>query len=172
MYRKRGFYEKYIKRLLDIVCSLLAIIVFGWLYIIIAVLVRIKMGSPVVFKQPRPGIIDPKTGKPLIAEDALMPYEFLDEIIWRIENKHESYNDMLNSKFLYENNKNISQKQKVEWLDKFYRRMSASFYKWSILPPFVIVEAKEHNYKQPIVSSNISYKETDVKYIKDIIKNI
>lgn len=63
MYRKRGFYEKYIKRLLDIVCSSLAIIVFGWLYIIIAVLVRIKMGSPVVFKQPRPGIIDPKTGK-------------------------------------------------------------------------------------------------------------
>ena len=63
MYRKRGFYEKYIKRLLDIVCSLLAIIIFGWLYIIIAVLVRIKMGSPIVFKQPRPGIIDPKTGK-------------------------------------------------------------------------------------------------------------
>jgi len=63
MHRKRGFYEKYVKRLLDIVCSLLTIIVFGWLYIIIAVLVRIKMGSPVVFKQPRPGIIDPKTGK-------------------------------------------------------------------------------------------------------------
>ena len=63
MHRKRGFYEKYVKRLLDIVCSLLAIIVFGWLYIIIAFLVRIKMGSPVVFKQPRPGIIDPKTGK-------------------------------------------------------------------------------------------------------------
>lgn len=62
MHRKRGFYEKYVKRLLDIVCSLLAIIVFGWLYIIIAVLVRIKMGSPVVFKQPRPGMIDPKTG--------------------------------------------------------------------------------------------------------------
>lgn len=63
MHRKRGFYEKYVKRLLDIICSLLAIIVFGWLYIIIAFLVRIKMGSPVVFKQPRPGIIDPKTGK-------------------------------------------------------------------------------------------------------------
>ncbi len=61
--RKRGFYERYVKRLLDIVCSLLAIIVFGWLYIIIAVLVRIKLGNPVVFKQPRPGLIDPKTGK-------------------------------------------------------------------------------------------------------------
>lgn len=61
--RKRGFYEKYIKRLLDIICSLLVIIVFSWLYIIIAVIVRIKMGRPVLFKQPRPGMIDPKTGK-------------------------------------------------------------------------------------------------------------
>lgn len=61
--RKRGFYEKYIKRLLDIICSLLAITIFSWLYIIIALFVRIKMGKPVLFKQPRPGMIDPKTGK-------------------------------------------------------------------------------------------------------------
>ena len=61
--RKMGFYEKYIKRFLDIICALLAIVVFCWLYAIIAVLVRIKMGSPVLFKQPRPGLIDPKTGK-------------------------------------------------------------------------------------------------------------
>lgn len=61
--RKRGFYEKYIKRLLDIICSLLAIVVFCWLYAIIAIVVRIKMGSPVLFKQPRPGLIDQKTGK-------------------------------------------------------------------------------------------------------------
>ena len=56
--RKLGFYEKYIKRLLDIICSLLFIIVFCWLYAIIALIVRIKMGSPVLFKQPRPGIIN------------------------------------------------------------------------------------------------------------------
>lgn len=53
--RKIGFYEKYIKRFFDIVCSLLAIIVFGWLYAIIAVLVKMKLGSPVIFTQPRPG---------------------------------------------------------------------------------------------------------------------
>ncbi len=63
MERKRSFYEKYIKRILDIICSLLAIILFFWLYLIIAIIVRIKMGSPVIFKQPRPGMIDPKTGK-------------------------------------------------------------------------------------------------------------
>lgn len=62
--RKKGFYEKYIKRLLDFICSLLAIVVFSWLYLIIAVIVRIKMGSPVLFKQPRPGII--KNGKETI----------------------------------------------------------------------------------------------------------
>lgn len=61
--RKCGFYEIYIKRLMDIVCSLAAIIVFSWLYIIVAVLVRVKLGSPVLFKQPRPGKIDPKTGR-------------------------------------------------------------------------------------------------------------
>lgn len=61
--RKCGFYEKYVKRFIDIVCSLAAILVFGWLYIIVAILVRIKLGSPILFKQPRPGKIDSKTGQ-------------------------------------------------------------------------------------------------------------
>lgn len=49
-------YRKYIKRLLDILCALAAIVVFSWLYILIAILVRIKLGSPVIFKQARPGL--------------------------------------------------------------------------------------------------------------------
>lgn len=53
--RKVGFYEKYIKRLLDIVCALLAIIVFSWLYGLLAILVRVKLGSPILFSQERPG---------------------------------------------------------------------------------------------------------------------
>lgn len=61
--RKCGFYELYIKRVMDIICSLAAIVAFSWLYIIIAILVRVKLGSPVLFKQPRPGKIDPKTGR-------------------------------------------------------------------------------------------------------------
>ena len=64
--REKGIYEKYIKRLLDIVCSLLTIVVFWWVYVIIAILVRIKMGSPVIFKQARPGMVDSKTGKECI----------------------------------------------------------------------------------------------------------
>lgn len=55
MNHKQGIYEKYIKRVFDIICALLAIVVFCWLYVIIAVLVRVKLGSPVLFTQPRPG---------------------------------------------------------------------------------------------------------------------
>lgn len=50
-----GPYEKYFKRPLDIICGLAAVLVFGWLYLLIAVLVRVKLGSPVLFTQDRPG---------------------------------------------------------------------------------------------------------------------
>lgn len=50
-----GPYEKYFKRPLDFLCALLAIVVFSWLYVIVAILVRIKLGSPVLFTQERPG---------------------------------------------------------------------------------------------------------------------
>lgn len=63
LYRKMSFYEKYIKRIMDIICALLALIVFSWLYIIIAILVRIKLGSPILFTQYRPGLVDPRTGR-------------------------------------------------------------------------------------------------------------
>lgn len=53
---KKGFYERYIKRPLDLICALLAILCFSWLYAIIAILVKIKLGTPVLFKQMRPGL--------------------------------------------------------------------------------------------------------------------
>lgn len=62
--RKLGFYEKYIKRFLDIICSLLFIVTFCWLYATIALIVRLKIGNPVVFWQQRPGIV--KNGKETI----------------------------------------------------------------------------------------------------------
>lgn len=61
--KKHTLYTKYIKRLIDIILSFIIIICFFWLYIIIAIVVRIKLGSPVIFAQIRPGIIDKKTGK-------------------------------------------------------------------------------------------------------------
>lgn len=50
-----GIYEKYIKRPLDLFCGLSAIIFFSWLYLLVAILVRVKLGSPVIFTQDRPG---------------------------------------------------------------------------------------------------------------------
>lgn len=105
--------------------------------------------------------INPETGEHLKAEEALMPYEFMDEVIWRIENKHESYHDMIDSTFLYETKENVSHELKKEWLDKFYKRMATALYKWSILPPSVIVESRSINkgdYRQPITSGKIDYK--------------
>ena len=66
MIRKKSTYEKYGKRVLDVFFSMLFLLLFCWLYLILAILVRIFMGSPVLFKQPRPGIVDKKTGKETI----------------------------------------------------------------------------------------------------------
>lgn len=49
-------YKHFFKRLLDIVYSLGFIVCFWWLYIIVAILVKKKLGSPVLFKQQRPGL--------------------------------------------------------------------------------------------------------------------
>lgn len=48
-------YEKYIKRFLDLVLSLMALILLMPLMVIIAILVRMKLGRPIIFKQKRPG---------------------------------------------------------------------------------------------------------------------
>lgn len=48
-------YQNYIKRMLDVVCALAAILVFCWLFALVALLVRLKLGSPVLFAQDRPG---------------------------------------------------------------------------------------------------------------------
>ncbi len=50
-----GPYERFFKRPLDILCALAALIVFCWLYAIVAILVRVKLGKPVLFTQERPG---------------------------------------------------------------------------------------------------------------------
>ncbi len=57
--KKKGFYERYIKRPQDFLCALAAVIVLSPVMLITALLVRIKLGSPVLFTQERPG----KNGK-------------------------------------------------------------------------------------------------------------
>lgn len=129
----------------------------------------------IILKKPGAELaIDPNTGKTLNAEDALMPYEFLDEIIWRVENNNETYEQMITSEFIYEKKENISKEQKEQWLEKFYKRMSTSHYKWSILPPAIITDSHSINsqiYSQPITSSGIDYKGVSKNNIEEKIKN-
>ncbi|MDO4518179.1 MAG: sugar transferase, partial [Bacillota bacterium] len=56
--RKRSIYEKYVKRAFDVICATAAIAFFGPLYIVIALLVKNKLGSPILFTQDRPGIVN------------------------------------------------------------------------------------------------------------------
>lgn len=56
MEHKKGFYEKFIKRPQDFLCALLACIILSPVMLVIAILVKIKIGSPVLFAQERPGL--------------------------------------------------------------------------------------------------------------------
>ncbi len=100
--------------------------------------------------------LDPKTGKTLLAEDALMPYEFLDEVIWRMENLNQSINNMMNYEFLYEKKNKIDNETKKAWLSKFAKRMNSALYKWYIIPPGPVIDARSINkieFRQAITSS-------------------
>ena len=55
MEHKKGIYEKYIKRVLDFILSLIAFICLSPILLIVAILVRTKLGKPIIFKQQRPG---------------------------------------------------------------------------------------------------------------------
>lgn len=53
--KKHFIYERIVKRIIDIIVSGLFLIVFSWLYLILYFVVKTKLGSPVLFKQDRPG---------------------------------------------------------------------------------------------------------------------
>ncbi len=54
-HKVKGIYEAFFKRLFDIIISGLVMILFSWLYLILAIIVRFNLGSPVIFTQDRPG---------------------------------------------------------------------------------------------------------------------
>ena len=63
--RRMGLYEKYIKRVLDIICAVGALVVFSPLFLGVSILVKLRLGSPILFTQKRPGLIG-KDGKETI----------------------------------------------------------------------------------------------------------
>lgn len=56
MAHEQKFYEKYVKRGLDFLLALIATIVLSPVLLVVAILVRIKLGTPVLFRQQRPGL--------------------------------------------------------------------------------------------------------------------
>ena len=54
--RKKGIYERFIKRPQDAILAIIALILLSPVLVIVALLVRMKLGSPVIFKQQRPGL--------------------------------------------------------------------------------------------------------------------
>ena len=54
--KNKGIYERLFKRPMDFILSLIAIIFLSPVLIIVAIIVRAKLGSPVLFKQQRPGL--------------------------------------------------------------------------------------------------------------------
>ncbi|MBX2860837.1 MAG: NAD(+) synthase [Vampirovibrio sp.] len=105
--------------------------------------------------------LDPATGKPITAEDVLMPYEFADEIIWRIEALHQSKAEMMTQTFQWEQQHSTSSEQKKIWLDKFFHRMARAVFKWWVLPPAVIVSGNgsitKTDYQHPITAGRIDW---------------
>lgn len=115
--------------------------------------------------------INADTGKIVTAEEDNMPYEFLDEIIWRIENLNQNYSIMLDQTFEYEKLYKISKKQKEEWLDKFYKKMPSAVFKWWVSPPAIIVDGRsitKTDYRHPI-TSRINWKEKSGEEISNIL---
>lgn len=99
--------------------------------------------------------INPKTGKTVCAEEDNMPYPFLDEIIWQVENFGYGFDELMEHSFYYERKNPISKEQKEEWIKKFFWKQHCAVFKWHILPPSIITDINSINsaeYHQPIIS--------------------
>ncbi len=110
----------------------------------------VKNAIPVAVMEKKPGAelqLD-ENGNPVNAEDVLMPYEFLDEVIWREENMGESLSQMKDHTFLFEQMMTdagtpVSAEQKEVWLNRFMKlRNSVGVFKWKIAPPGLISDAR------------------------------
>lgn len=84
-----GIYRKFVKRPMDFTLSLLAIIMLSPLLVIVALLVRVKLGSPILFKQERPGL----------NESIFTMYKFRTMTDGRDENGELLPNEMRHTRF-------------------------------------------------------------------------
>jgi NAD+ synthase (glutamine-hydrolysing) len=105
--------------------------------------------------------VNPTTGKLLTAEEALMPYTFLDEIIWRVEVLQQSFETLLLEVFEYEHQHPLTLLQKRAWLEKFYQRMQFAVFKWQVSPPILLVDGRgalaKTAYRHPILATQCQW---------------
>ena len=119
---------------------------------------EVKNAIPQSILEKPPGAelkINPLTGKTVCAEEDNMPYPFLDEIIWFVENYGYGFNDLMEHSFYYERKNPLTKEQKEEWIKKFFWKQHCAVFKWNILPPTVITDINTINtkeYNQPIIS--------------------
>lgn len=88
-------YRHFFKRFFDIVLSFIALVILSPVLLVVSILVRTKLGSPVIFKQQRPGKIDRKTGK----EKIFTLYKFRTMTDARDENGNLLPDDVRLTKF-------------------------------------------------------------------------
>ena len=84
-----------------------------------------------------------------------MTYEFLDEIIWLVENFGYGYDELKEHTFNYEKENNISQEEKESWILKFFDKTQKAIFKWHLMAPTIIVDTKSiipPEYHHPIIS--------------------
>ncbi len=119
---------------------------------------EIKNAIPQTILEKPPGaelkLSEDKT-RTVTAEEENMPYEFLDEIIWLVENLNYGFDELLQHEFVYEEKEAVTHSQKKEWLNKFFDKVQKAIFKWHILPPSIIVDSKSINlaeYRHPIIS--------------------
>lgn len=120
--------------------------------------------------------VDPATGQLVTAEQELMPYEFADEIIWRIEALHQSQAEMRNERFQYEMNYLLEPTQKEKWLAEFFSRMARAVFKWFVAPPILMVEGNgsiaKSDYHHPIVANRIRWAGHSPEEIQIILSQV
>ena len=105
--------------------------------------------------------VNPLTGALLTAEEALMPYAFSDEIIWRIEVLKQPFEEQLIAVFEYEQTHPLSYDEKRAWLEKFFQRMQFAVFKWQISPPILIVDGygslAKTTYRHPVLATQCQW---------------
>ena len=97
-------------------------------------------------------------GEIVTAEADLMPYPFIDEVIWRIEALHQGPDEMLSSRFFIETTEGeLPAIQKQAWIERCFARMATSLIKWRLAPPTLVMSGNgslaNSEFVQPVTSS-------------------